>query len=103
MSFVTAGTGAGQQIGPAAQRSRAFAKVPVRLAPGGSAHAWLQVPVAANYPASSCHPVTAHWLRVYPPGETVAGYLSHPFSACSAASTQLLTVLPGHGTPGSTP
>jgi len=94
VSFVTAATGTGLQIGAAAQRSQAFAKVAVRLAPGGTAHAWLKVAVAGNYPATSCHPVTAHWLRIYPPGETAAGYLGHTFDACSSASAPLLTVLP---------
>jgi hypothetical protein len=106
VSFVMAGAGTGQQIGAAARRSQAFAKVTVRLAPGGTAHAWLQVTVAANYPASSCQPVTVHWLRIYPPGETAARYLSHTFSACSSASTPLLTVLPvraGRGAQGTTP
>ena len=106
VSFVTAGAVTGQQIGPAAERSRAFAKVAVRLAPGGTAHAWLQVTVAANYPASTCHPVTAYWLRIYPPDQTAASYVRHTFNACSSASTQLLTVLPvraGRGEPGTTP
>jgi hypothetical protein len=94
VSFVAAPAGTGQQIGAAAQRSRAFAKVAVRLVPGGTAHAWLQVTVAGNYPASTCQPVTAHWLRVFPPGETQAGYVGHSFSACSSASPVLLTVLP---------
>ena len=67
VSFVTAATGTGQQIGAAALRGQAFAKVAVRLAPGGTAHAWLKVAAAGNYPASSCGPVTAHWLRIYPP------------------------------------
>jgi Protein of unknown function (DUF4232) len=94
VSFVAAPAGTGQQIGAAAQRSRAFAKVAVRLVPGGTAHAWLQVTVAGNYPESTCQPVTAHWLRVFPPGETQAGYVGHSFSACSSASPVLLTVLP---------
>jgi hypothetical protein len=106
VSFVTAGSGAGQQIGAAASRSPAFPKVSVRLAPGATAHAWLRVVVAANYPASSCHPVTAHWLRIFPPGETAAGYLGHTFDTCSSASTPVLTILPvraGQGLAGSTP
>ena len=37
---------------------------------------WLKVTVASNFPASACSPVTADWLRVYPPEETVAGYMS---------------------------
>jgi hypothetical protein len=104
VSFVAARAGA--QIGAAARRNGAFAKVAVRLTPGGTAHAWLQVTVAANYPASICQPVTARWLRVYPPGETVAGYVGHTFNACSATSTALLGVLPvraGQARAGITP
>ena len=106
VSFVTAGSVAGKQIGAAALRSTAFAKLSVRLAPGGSAHAWLKVTVAANYPASTCNPVTADWLKVYPPQETVAGYVSQTFSACGDASAPLLAILPvraGKGAAGITP
>ena len=86
VSFVTAATGTGLQIGAAAQRSRAFAKVAVRLAPGGTAHAWLKVAVAGNYPATSCHPATAHWLRIYPPGETAAGRPARLFDCAPVAA-----------------
>jgi hypothetical protein len=106
ISFATAPASTGAQIGAAARRNGAFAKVAVRLAAGGTAHAWLQVTVAANYPASTCRPVTASWLRVYPPGETAAGYVGHTFNACSATSTALLAVLPvraGHALAGITP
>jgi Protein of unknown function (DUF4232) len=106
VSFVTAGSGAGKQVGAAALRSTAFTKLAVRLAPGGSAHAWLTVTVAANYPASTCNPVTTDWLKVYPPEETVAGYVSQTFSACDSASAPLLTILPvraGKGAVGVTP
>jgi hypothetical protein len=106
VSFVTSGDATGQQIGAAALRAGAFTKVTVRLAPGGTAHAWLKVAVAANYPASTCDPVTAHWLRVYPPGSTVAGYVSSTLNACSSSSAPLLTVLParsGKGVNGVTP
>jgi hypothetical protein len=106
VSFAAAATGSGRQIGEAAQRNAAFAKMAVRLAPGATAHAWLQVTVASNYPAATCQPVTAHWLRVYPPGETVAGYVDHTFSACSSVSAALLSVLPvrpGQGLAGVTP
>jgi hypothetical protein len=106
VSFVSAGTGAGRQIGAAALRSTAFAKLAVRLEPGSSAHAWLKVTVAANYPAATCDPVTADWLKVYPPEETVAGYVGQTFSACGSASAPLLTILPiraGKGAVGVTP
>jgi len=106
VSFVTAGDGTGQQIGLAALRSPAAAKVAVPLAPGGTAHAWLQVIATLDYPASSCQPVTAHWLRIYPPGDTMASYLAYTFSACSSGKTPVLTVLPvrgGRGTANVTP
>jgi hypothetical protein len=94
VSFAAAPASGSKQIGLAARRNRGFAKVAVRLAPGGIAHAWLQVTVAANYPASDCNPVTAHWLRVYPPGGAAAGYVGHDFSACASTSVSLLSVLP---------
>jgi Protein of unknown function (DUF4232) len=106
VSFAAASTAAAEQIGAAARRNGAFGKLTVRLAPGATAHAWLQVAVAGNYPPSACQPVTADWLRVYPPGETVAGYVTHTFNACSSASTALLTVLPvraGQALAGVTP
>jgi Domain of unknown function (DUF4232) len=106
VSFVTAPTGQGEQVGAAALRGDAFAKVAILLHPRGSAHAWLKVATAVNYPASACHPVTVHWLRVYPPGETAAGYVGHAFTACSSESAPLLTVLPvrsGDGVVGTTP
>jgi len=106
VSFAASPTAVGRQIGAAALRGTAFAKAAVTLAPGQTAHAWLKVAVAANYPAATCQPVTAHWLRIYPPGETVAGYVSHTFGACSSASAVLLTVLPvraGQGVAGITP
>ena len=106
VSFAASPTKASRQIGLAAQRNPAFPKASVRLGPGQTAHAWLKVAAAATFPAAACQPVTAHWLRVYPPGETVAGYVGRAFSVCSAASAALLSVLPvraGHGIAGVTP
>jgi Protein of unknown function (DUF4232) len=106
MSFVTAAGSAGQQIGAAAQRDPAFGDLSVRLPAGGVAHAWLQVAEAGNYPAAACQPVSAHWLRVFPPGDTVASYVDVNLSACASASTPLLTVTPirsGQGVRGVTP
>jgi hypothetical protein len=106
MSFVTAAGSAGRQIGAAAQQNPAFGKLSVRLPAGGAAHAWLQVAQAGNYPASACQPVTAHWLRVYPPGNTAASYVDVSLSACASPSAALLTVMPvrsGHSVRGVTP
>jgi len=106
MSFVTAAGSTGHQIGAAAQRNSAFGKMPIRLRARGVAHTWLQVAQAGNYPASACRPVTTHWLRVLPPGDSVASYVDVSFSACALASAPLLTVTPvrsGYGVRGVTP
>ncbi len=106
ISFVTAGSSAGTQVGAAAQENPAFGTLAVRLAPGGVAHAWLQVAAAGNFPAATCQPETVNWLKVFPPEATVAIYVSHPFEACASVGTPLLFVMPvraGQGARGITP
>ena len=106
MSLVTEASGSGTQIGAAAQEDPSFGRLTVRVPAGGVAHAWLQVAQAGNYPASTCDPATAHVLRVYPPGDTVAGYVDVSLSTCASSSTQILTVTPvrsGQGERGVTP
>jgi hypothetical protein len=100
VSFVTAPDGGGAQIGAAAVRNPEFGLVRYWLEPGHEAHAWLQVGTSANYPESTCQPVTAHGLRVYPPGETEAGYVQQDFPACASDGAQLLTVMPVRGGKG---
>ena len=104
VSFVT-GLG-GTQIGAAATRASGASSVSVTLAAHATAHAWLQVVEAGNYPASTCQPVTAHWLKVYPPGNTAASYIGHSFPACSSGQVTVLTVMPvrsGAGVQGQVP
>ena len=103
VSFVT-GLG-GSQIGAAATRAPSVSSVPVTVNAHATAHAWLQVVQAANYPASSCRPVTANWLKVYPPGNTTASYIGHTFPACSGTVTVLtvMPVRPGAGVQGQVP
>jgi hypothetical protein len=91
VSFVT-GQG-GSQIGAPAQRSPS-AKVTVTLAAHATAHAWLQIAEAGNYPASSCHVTNANWLKIYPPGNTAASYVSHSFQTCSSAKVVTMTIDP---------
>jgi hypothetical protein len=81
VSFVTGPSGS--QIGSAASRNPAVAAALVTLAPGGMAHATLQVVDALNYSASACHPVTAHWLRVFPPSQFSAVQVSFSAMTCS--------------------
>jgi hypothetical protein len=87
---------AGQQIGPEAGADGVARPAAVTLAPGATAHAWLQVLDAASYPASQCHPVTAAGLRVEAPGTQSASYVAHRVPACKAAlaGSQILTVHP---------
>ncbi len=82
VSFVTGPSGT--LMGRAATRNPVKPAATVTLAPGQVAHATLQVAAAGNYSPAQCKPVTAHWLRVYPPNQTAA--LDVPFStqACSA-------------------
>jgi Protein of unknown function (DUF4232) len=89
VSFVTAQ--GGTQIGPAATRNPAVAKTLVTLAPGQTVHAELQVVDAENYPPADCGLVTAHWLKIYPPNQTAAVYVSFSAQTCTKAK-QVLTV-----------
>lgn len=84
VSFVTGPSASGNQLGRAAGRNTSAAAATVTIRPSRHAHAMLQVVDAGNYSPSRCHPVTAHWLRVYPPGETVPLYASFRSLACSA-------------------
>ncbi|HEX8809604.1 MAG TPA: DUF4232 domain-containing protein, partial [Xanthobacteraceae bacterium] len=58
----------GTQLGVAAGRSPASKRLVV-LAPGGKAHAVVDLLDVLNFPPSTCAPVTAHWLKVYPPNQ----------------------------------
>jgi hypothetical protein len=92
VSFVTGQNGT--QIGAPAQRSPNASKVTVTVASHATAHAWLQIAEAGNYPASSCHQVSANFLKVYPPGNTAPTYLSHSFQTCSSAKVVTMTIDP---------
>lgn len=87
---------AGQQIGSEAAVDRSVRTTDVLLSPGATAHAWLQVLDAANYPASKCHPVMAAGLRVVAPGTESASYLPHRVPACKTAisGSEILVVHP---------
>jgi hypothetical protein len=90
VSFVTSPNGS--QIGDAATRRSDKPVQTVTLAVGGVAHATLQVVQALNFPATKCQPVTAHFLKIYPPNQTAAVILSFTAKAC-AATGQGATVL----------
>lgn len=83
-------TSAGRRIGDAAYWDHGVSTRPVRLTPGATAHAWLQVTDAANFPAKACRPVTAHMLLIRAPGAAGTSLVRRAFPACAAA-------MPGHG------
>lgn len=85
-SLVTAGSTAGSQVGSDAKRDPVYPSTAVTLAPGQTAHALLGVAAAANFPPSKCQPVTAHWLKVFPPDSTVALYVHFTTQTCSSTS-----------------
>jgi hypothetical protein len=107
VSWVT-GVG-GSQIGSAASRETSYASVTVTLAPGGSAHAVMQIADAGNFSPSACQPVTAHWLRVYPPDQYTSLYAAFTTTVCSKKITSggfplgIMPVRPGDGVRGEAP
>jgi uncharacterized protein DUF4232 len=85
---------AGRQLGRAAARDRSDRPRTVSLAAGQSALTMLQIATAQNYPRSSCRPVTAAGIRVYPPNQTAARLVPFPFPACSRRGPVILFVRP---------
>jgi hypothetical protein len=91
-----AASAAGQRVGTAAAPDHTIKARPVVLAPGATAHAWLQVTDALNFPAKQCHLVTAGGLLVKLPGQHDVSYLKHAFPACAMAmhGSKVLSVQP---------
>jgi hypothetical protein len=87
------------QIGQAAIENPATPRKLVTLAPGGVANALLRIVAAGNYPPAKCGPVTAHWLQIFPPNQTVPIYLYYTAPACTKPVPLLTvnTVRPGSG------
>jgi len=90
----------GSTVGAPAVRDPTFPAEVVTIAPGGVAHAPLEVAVAANYPAPVCKPATGHWLQVYPPGSYIALYVAFTAQTCTkpvgdGSTLGIYVVLPG--------
>jgi hypothetical protein len=89
VSFVS-GIG-GSQVGKAAARDRTTPRKVVTLAPGQSGSFVLRIVDTGTLPASSCAPVTVHWLKIFPPASTAALYLSYTARACSNETASVLS------------
>jgi hypothetical protein len=95
----TGGAAHATQIGAAATENASPARQLITLAPGAVAGALLRIADAANFPASTCHSVTAKYLRIYPPNQEAPLYLAFTSPTCST-TVQILTisvVQPGAG------
>jgi hypothetical protein len=92
VSLVTAGSTASSQIGADAKRSSASPANPTTLAPGQTAHAQLGITQAGAFPASTCQPVSAHWLKVFPPDQTVPAFLSLQTQTCASTSVSTMRI-----------
>jgi hypothetical protein len=55
----------------------AAAKTLVTLTPGRTGNFVLRIVDTGALPASSCDPVTVHWLKIFPPDNTGARHLSY--------------------------
>ena len=100
----------GSQLGRAATRDTAAAATLITLVPGDVAHATIQVANAQNYSASQCSPVTAHYLRIYPPNQFTAISARYTVLVCSAklphtlgSQLHVFVVRPGAGKAGQAP
>lgn len=96
---VTAYQGNGAKVGAAAATDTSVAAPRVVLAPGQTAHAYLDASLTA-----ACHPVRVAGLRVVPPGQSAARYVKGPLTACAAHAPSgedylhVRAIQPGSGT-----
>jgi hypothetical protein len=70
------------QVGLAAERDTTSPVTLVTLAPGATGTALLQIVDAQNYPSSTCSPVQATNLRIYPPNQTAPVFLPDTAYGC---------------------
>jgi hypothetical protein len=89
VSFVS-GVG-GAQIGAAATRDRSVAAKVVTLAPGQRGSFALRIVNAGTLPDASCRPVSASWLKIFPPENTAALYVGYTARACAGTATAILS------------
>jgi hypothetical protein len=82
----------GHQLGRAASRDTSTPVRSITLNNGVTARAALRIVQVVNFPASSCRPVTAAGLRVFPPNQSAAKFIPFPFKACSRSGPVFMSV-----------
>jgi hypothetical protein len=83
---VSAVTSSGKQIGNPAQRVSSKFKT-VTLAPGKQQSSSIGIVDTGNFSPSSCAPVTAAGLKIFPPNQSQSVTIKKKFSTCSSTST----------------
>jgi hypothetical protein len=73
----------GRQLGSSASRDASRTPRVIRLLSGATVAAALRIVDTRNFSPSTCRPVTAAGLRIYPPNATNWKLIPFPFSACS--------------------
>lgn len=93
-AMVSAGSNSGVLVGSYARPDPTTPEKPIVLASGQTAHAELGVYTLGSHLATNCDPTTPHWLKVFPPRQTIPAYL--PFSAriCAASAARTLQITP---------
>jgi hypothetical protein len=92
ISLVSAGSNAGSQIGSDAKRNPLRPSKLITLASGQTANALLGIAEVGAFPASTCTPVTAHWMKVFPPDQFVATYVKFTTQTCASTSVHTMHV-----------
>jgi hypothetical protein len=90
---VSAVTSSGKQIGSPASRNNVKFQT-VTLAPGKQKSASVGIVDTGNFDPSTCAPVTAAGLKIFPPNQSKSVTIKKKFSTCSSTTTTSLTVGP---------
>jgi hypothetical protein len=83
----------GKAIGGGAAQAPGKKKT-IKMVPGETVHATLQIVDALNFPTGKCKATTAAGLRVSVPGGSGSKIAPLAFETCAVASTQTLVVAP---------
>jgi hypothetical protein len=82
----------GRQLGRSATRTTGARVRTVTVRNGGTAQASLGIVEAGNFPPSTCAPVTAAGLKIFPPNQGASRTIPFPFPTCSRGPASNLRI-----------
>lgn len=85
----------GTQVGASAQRDPASPSSTVTLPHGQSAHSQVRIVNPYDFNAAACKITPVQGFRIYPPGQTTAGFVRDPGNACSSRTLPSPTLFVG--------